>query len=79
MIKITKWKWSGFNDIRKSAGVTNLCRQVAETKYASIAGIGGYKLEPRSYRDRNGFAIIAEDYPAIADNQKNQTLSNLVK
>jgi len=73
------WKWKGFNEVRKSAGVNNLCRQIAETKYASISGIDGYELEPRTYPDRNGFAIVATDYPAIADNIKHETLKNLVR
>lgn len=73
------WKWSGFNEVRKSVGVTNLCRQVAETKFASISGVDGYTLEPRNYPDRNGFAISATDFPAIADNKKHETLRNLVK
>ena len=77
-IKITKWNWSGFNEIRKSQGVTNLCNQTAANLYGRVSGIKGYELEERSYPDRNGVAIVAKDYPAISDNLENNTLAKLV-
>lgn len=77
-IEVLPKHYPAYNEIRKSTGVTNLCRQIAETRFAGISGIEGYVLEPRTYKDRNGFAIRAAEYPAIADNIKNNTLEELV-
>ena len=74
-----EWHTDAWNALRKEPGVTNLCREVAETRFAGIAGIDGYQLEPRTFATRNGFAIFANEYPAIADNKKNNTLEKLVR
>lgn len=76
--KIVKWNFAGFNEIRKSEGVTGLCQEVASQKFGAVSGTEGYELEPRTYPDRNGFAIVAKDYPAISDNLKNNTLVKLI-
>lgn len=76
--KITKWHFSGFNEIRKSEGVTRACADVASQKFNAVAGTVGYELEPRTYPDRNGYAIVAKDYPAIQDNLDNNTLVKLI-
>lgn len=76
---ITKLHINGFNEIRKSSGVTNMCKQIAEQKYATVNGTEGYALEERNYPDRNGFAIIAKDYPAIQENLDSNTLEKLIK
>lgn len=78
-VVITRANYPAFNAIRKSEGVTNLCQQIASELYGSVSGIEGYKLEQRNYPDRNGFAIFAEEYPAIGDNFNNNTLVKLVK
>lgn len=76
--KITKWHFSGFNEIRKSEGVTRACQEVAQQRFSAVAGIEGYELEQRTYPDRNGYAVVAKDYPAISDNLKNNTLVKLI-
>lgn len=73
-----KWNWAGFNEIRKSPGVTNLCKDVASQAYNRVANIEGYELEERNYSTRNGVVIVAKKYPAISDNLKNNTLAKLV-
>lgn len=78
-IKITRANYPAFNEIRKSAGVTNLCQEVATRLYGSVSGVKGYEMEQRSYPDRNGVSIFADDYPAIQDNFDNNTLVKLVR
>lgn len=76
--KIAKWNFAGFNEIRKSEGVTNMCQEIAAQRYNAVSGTEGYVMEPRQYPDRNGYAIVAKDYPAISDNLKNNTLVKLI-
>lgn len=47
--------------------------------YGSISNVEGYKMEQRTYPERCGVALFAEDYPAISDNLENNTLLKAVK
>ena len=70
----------GVSELLKSEGVANECRKHAEaTLSAASARAEGYVLEPRNYPERSGFAVYASDYPAIADNLKNNTLLKSLK
>ena len=63
----------------KGSETKALIQRYGETAYGSISGIEGYKMEDRSYPERVGVAIFAEDYPAISDNLQNNTLLKAVK
>lgn len=76
--KIIKWNMAGFNEIRKSPGVTNFCEQVMSQRFESVSGTEGYVMESRTYPSRNGYAIVAKEYPAIQDNLDNNTLVKLL-
>lgn len=73
-----KFNYKGFDEVRKSAGVTSLVEQTASNLYGRVSNIEGYEMESKSYSTRNGVVIMAKDYPAISDNLKNNTLAKLV-
>ena len=65
----------GVKELLKSEGVVGAVREHAEATYAVASGRAeGYVLEERRYPERSGYAVYAADYPAIADNLKNNTL-----
>lgn len=56
-----------------------LIQQYGNKAYGSISGIEGYEMADRTYPERVGVAIYANDYPAISDNMQNNTLLKAVK
>lgn len=70
---------TGVRELLKSDGVTSECRTHATQAYNQISGIGGYVMEERSYPERRGYAIYAQEYPAIQDNLDNNTLLKVGK
>jgi hypothetical protein len=70
-----KLNGAGVRDLLKSDGVVSECQKHAQATYAAAsASAEGYVLEERNYPERKGYAVYAADYPAIADNLKNNTL-----
>ena len=66
---------AGVRDLLKSEGMANECLAHAQATFqAASASADGYALEARRYPERSGYAVYASDYPAIADNLKNNTL-----
>ena len=56
-----------------------LIQEYGNKAYASISNIEGYKMDDRTYPERVGVALYADDYPAISDNLRNNTLLKAVK
>lgn len=79
--KLKKFKLnsSGVREILKSEGASEECGKYASQTLARCGGKDGYKMETRKYPERSGYAVFAEDYPAIADNLKNNTLLKALK
>lgn len=71
---------AGVRELLNSEAVVSECREHAEAAYATASSRAeGYVLEARRYPERSGYAIYAADYPAIADNLKNNTLLKSIK
>ena len=71
-----KWKWSGFDEVRKSDGVRQACREHA-TRLQARAG-EGYVVEDRNYPSRAGAAVRPDTPEAHRDNLENNTLLKLI-
>ena len=56
-----------------------LIQEYGNRAYGAISNVEGYKMEERTYPERCGVALFAEDYPAISDNLENNTLLKAVK
>lgn len=66
---------AGVRELLKSEEVVSEVRRHAEaTLSAASSSADGYVLAERRYPERTGYAVYAEDYPAVADNLKNNTL-----
>lgn len=78
-VKIVLDKKAVRDQLLKGEETQNLIREYGNNAYGSISNIEGYKIEDRRYPERIGIAIYAEDYPAISDNLKNNTLLKAVK
>lgn len=63
----------------KGAETQKLINRYGQEAYGRVSNIEGYKMEERTYPERAGVALFAEDYPAISDNIKNNTLLKAVK
>lgn len=63
----------------KGEGTKTLIQEYGNRAYERVSNIEGYVKEERRYPERIGVAIYAEDYPAISDNLKNNTLLKAVK
>lgn len=63
---------AGVRELLKSPAIANRCLQEAQG-IASRAG-DGYEVEPRSYPERTGAAVVAVTQEAIQDNLDNNTL-----
>lgn len=63
----------------KGAETQKLINRYGQEAYGRVSNIEGYKMEERTYPERVGVALFAEDYPAISDNIKNNTLLKAVK
>lgn len=63
---------AGFNELRKSPGIVSECRKYAD-RVCSAAG-DGYKVERRTYPDRDGYAVFPDTPAAVNDNLRNNTL-----
>lgn len=70
---------AGIKAVLKSSGVDDECRRIAEGMYQQVSSVEGYKLEPRRYPERVGYAIYADEFPAIQDNLSNNTLVRIGK
>lgn len=64
----------GVKKLLKSQDVANECKKHADKVYARVSSVPGYKLESRQYPERNGYAIFADEQPAIKDNYENNSL-----
>lgn len=71
-----KWKWSGFDEVRKSDGVKQACREQA-SRIQARAG-EGYVVEDRNYPSRSGAAVRPDTPEAYRDNSENNTLLKLI-
>lgn len=70
-----KLNGSGVRELLKSEGVANVCMEHAQATFSSASSAAdGYKMEVRRYPERTGYAVYADEYPAIADNLANNTL-----
>ena len=69
---------SGVRELLKSEGIKRVCQDHASRTLADCTA-PGYAMAERNYPERVGFAIYAEEYPAIADNLKNNTLLKALK
>lgn len=70
--ELNKW---GVRTILKSEGVAAECRKHAEATLSTASSSAeGYTMAEHRYPERVGYSVYAEDYPAIADNLKNNTL-----
>ena len=69
---------SGVRELLKGEGVKRVCADHASQTLAGCV-VPGYTMAERNYPERVGFAIYAEEYPAIADNLKNNTLLKALK
>ena len=67
------------DQLLKGEETKSLIKRYGDSAYATISGIDGYKLENRTYPERIGIALYADDYPAISDNLENNTLLKAVK
>ena len=67
-----KWNWSGFDEVRKSGGVKQACREQA-SRIQARAG-EGYVVEDRNYPSRSGAAVRPDTPEAYRDNLENNTL-----
>lgn len=65
---------AGVRELLKSPGLSEECRKHAEATLQACGSVEGYVMEERHYPNRNGYAVYAKEYPAIADNLKNNTL-----
>lgn len=76
MSKVTvKLNRAGVRELLKSQEIAGECRRHAEaTLNSASASADGYVMEERNYPERTGYAVYAADYPAKADNLKNNTL-----
>lgn len=80
MSKVTfKLNRDGVRDTLKSEAAQEECGKYARQMYSAISGIPGYEIEKRNYQERAGYALLAKDYPAISDNQNNNTLLKVGK
>ena len=70
---------AGVRELLKSENVQTECQKYAAQIYSSVSGIEGYVMEPRMYPERAGYAVLAKDFPAIADNLNNNTLLKVSK
>lgn len=68
----------GVQELLKSSEVSAACREVAESVYSRVNSVDGYMLEQRTYPERTGWAVVAAEYPAIADNYSHNSLLKAV-
>ncbi len=71
---------AGIRELLKSDGIVKECEKLASDRLSKASSAAsGYTMSIRNYPERTGYAVYAEDYPAIADNLKNNTLLKLLK
>lgn len=70
---------AGVRELLSSGEAQAVCGEYAQQVYNAVSGIEGYVMEPRKYPERAGYAVLAREYPAIADNLKNNTLAKVGK
>lgn len=70
---------NGVRELLTSAEAQAVCKPYADQILGAVSGTPGYIEEPRKYPERAGYAVFANDYPAIADNLKNNTLLKVGK
>lgn len=64
--------YAGFNELRKSDEVKAACAEVALNVLDNLST--DYKMEPRNYPDRSGYAVMTANIKGYNDNLKNNTL-----
>ena len=66
---------AGVRELLKSEGIARECEKHASaTLSAASSSAVGYTMGKRDYPERTGYAVYAEEYPAISDNLQNNTL-----
>ena len=71
---------AGVRELLKSEGVSQECqRHASETLSNASSSAAGYTMSVRNYPERTGYAVYAEEYPAISDNLQNNTLLKSLK
>lgn len=78
-VKVKLNKQAVRDQLLKGAETQKLINRYGQEAYGRVSNIEGYKMEERTYPERVGVALFAEDYPAISDNIKNNTLLKAVK
>lgn len=68
----------GIRELLKSQEIEEECRTCAEKVLEACGEHNGYKMERREYPERTGYAVYADEYPAIQDNLSNNTLVKAV-
>lgn len=74
-----KLKRAGVRELLKSEAVQAECGKYAQQMFSSLSGTPGYFMEKRLYPERAGYALLAKEFPAIADNMINNTLLKVGK
>ncbi len=70
---------AGVKELLSSGEAQAVCKPYADRVMGAVQGIPGYYEEPRKYPERAGYIVVARDFPAIADNLKNNKLLRLLK
>lgn len=70
---------AGVRELLSSGEAQAVCKPYADQIMSTVSGIPGYYEEPRKYPERAGYAVLAKEFPAIADNLKNNTLLKVGK
>ena len=69
-----KLNGAGIRELLKSPEIEEECKEQAQKVLDSCSVHPGYKMKRRTYPERNGYAVYADEYPAIQDNLSNNPL-----
>lgn len=70
---------AGVRELLKSEGAQRECEEYAYQIYNQVSDVDGYEVKKQVYPERIGYGVAASEYPAIADNLKNNSLARAGK
>lgn len=70
---------SGVRELLKSAEMNSIIQEYANDAYNRLPSIDGYEVERRDTSQRVRYVVFANDWPALADNLKNNTILKVIR
>ena len=78
-VKVVLDKKAVRDQLLKGEETKRVIQEYGDRAYNFCSSVDGYVMEERTYPERIGVALYAQDNPAIKDNLENNTLLKAVK